>query len=550
MNIIYFLLTKFFKEESVNTILMILTSLTINVFQTNGISFITANIIDFIQKNDKKSVLLYFQYFIWISISFIILYAIYKYLQNKLLTKLRQWMRHQLINVMLVANNENMSDINFAQMNAPINRVSSISFMVFNDLIAYFLPNFSFLLIVSLYFIYINKEFGLGFVFANILIAIYLFFIWEDLIIHNNEYERVVNNTEKYLQELLNNLDKVIYRAEVNNEMETFLDKTEKSINGAYTFYLNTNYHGVVMNIMVFTIIFLSIWYLIFLYFNKQIDITVFITFFTILLLYRDKMIVLIQQIPDFLEFVGQSKTLLSEFNDIGEKYHMATQNTYNIFNLPFKSIRFENVSFKYKSNPVSVFDNMNLKINTQNKIIGITGLSGNGKSTFIKLVLRLYKCNSGTIYIDEQNIDTIDPEYIRKNMVYVNQSSKLFDKKIVENMLYGCSDMNICQKHLDEIMKYDKIKELYRKIDIYNKDAGSLGENLSGGQRQIVNIISGLVSPSKILILDEPTNALDNDLKLELLNIIRDFRKYKQCIIIITHDRDVYGLFDETLQL
>jgi ABC-type bacteriocin/lantibiotic exporter with double-glycine peptidase domain len=451
---------------------------------------------------------------------------------------------------MLVANNENMSDINFAQMNAPINRVSSISFMVFNDLIAYFLPNFSFLLIVSIYFIYINKEFGLGFVFANILIAIYLFFIWDDLIIHNNEYERVVNNTEKYLQELLNNLDKVIYRAEVNNEMDTFLDKTEKSINGAYTFYLNTNYHGVIMNIMVFTIIFLSIWYLIFLYFDNQIDITVFITFFTILLLYRDKMIVLIQQIPDFLEFVGQSKTLLSEFNDIGDKYHASINNAYDIFNLPFNTIRFEKVSFKYKSNPVSVFDNMNLKLNMQNKIIGITGLSGNGKSTFIKLVLRLYKCNTGTIYIDEQNIDTIDPEYIRKNMVYVNQSSKLFDKKIVENMLYGCTDMNVCQKHLDEIMKYDKIKELYRKIDIYNKDAGSLGENLSGGQRQVVNIISGLVSPSKILILDEPTNALDNDLKVEVLNIIRDFRKYKQCIIIITHDRDVYGLFDETLQL
>jgi ABC-type lipoprotein export system ATPase subunit len=116
--------------------------------------------------------------------------------------------------------------------------------------------------------------------------------------------------------------------------------------------------------------------------------------------------------------------------------------------------------------------------------------------------------------------------------------------------MLYGCEDPEICNEYLDEIMKYDKIKELYRKIDIYNKHAGALGENLSGGQRQVVNIISGLVNPSKILILDEPTNALDSDLKLEILQIIRDFRKYKKCIIIITHDKDVYGLFDEKLQL
>jgi ABC-type lipoprotein export system ATPase subunit len=116
--------------------------------------------------------------------------------------------------------------------------------------------------------------------------------------------------------------------------------------------------------------------------------------------------------------------------------------------------------------------------------------------------------------------------------------------------MLYGCEHPEICKDHLDRIMKYDKIKELYRKIDIYNKQSGALGENLSGGQRQVINIISGLVNPSKILILDEPTNALDNDLKLEVLQIIRDFRKHKQCIIIITHDRDVYRLFDEKIQM
>ena len=76
------------------------------------------------------------------------------------------------------------------------------------------------------------------------------------------------------------------------------------------------------------------------------------------------------------------------------------------------------------------------------------------------------------------------------------------------------------------------------------------MGENLSGGQRQIVNIISGLINPTKILILDEPTNALDPELKRELLLILKTFRKYKKCIIIITHDRDVYPLFDETLEL
>lgn len=98
--------------------------------------------------------------------------------------------------------------------------------------------------------------------------------------------------------------------------------------------------------------------------------------------------------------------------------------------------------------------------------------------------------------------------------------------------------------------MKYKKIQELYKNVDIQNMSAGSLGENLSGGQRQVINIISGLINPSKILILDEPTNALDADLKSEVIALIHYYRKYKNCIIIITHDRDVYSIFDETVQI
>jgi ABC-type bacteriocin/lantibiotic exporter with double-glycine peptidase domain len=90
----------------------------------------------------------------------------------------------------------------------------------------------------------------------------------------------------------------------------------------------------------------------------------------------------------------------------------------------------------------------------------------------------------------------------------------------------------------------------MFKKIDIHNKNAGLGGENLSGGQRQIINIISGLINPCKILILDEPTNALDGELKRELLQLIYDFKKYKQCIIIITHDKEVYPLFDETITI
>jgi ATP-binding cassette subfamily B protein len=552
MNIVYNLLQHFFYEEYVNTFLMIFTSFIINIIQTNGISYITAKIIDLIHKNKKMLVYDFFKYFVFVSITYILLYNYYKYFQNKLLTKLRQWMRHQLVKAMLIVNNENFSEINFTKLNSPINRISSVCFMVFNDMITYLLPNISFLIIISSYFLLKNTIFGVSFIIGNVLLLTYLYLNWENMLVYNEDYEKHVNDTESYLQEILNNIDKIIYRGQTLNEIEIFSDKTDKSINKAFDFYSMTSFHGTIMNCMVFIIIFLSIGYLIYLYFDKQIDFTIFVAFFTIILLYRDKMITIIQQIPDFIEFLGRSDSVLVHFKNMENSYDLLkkNENQYKKTNLEFNKIHFEKVSFGYQSSDKLLFENLNLSLDIDNKIIGVVGLSGRGKSTFMKLVLKLYKPKNGNIYIDGQNIETIDPDYIRKNITYVNQNSKLFDKKVIDNMLYGCLDIDTCNAYLKKIMQYKKINELYKNVDIYNQRSGALGENLSGGQRQIINIIGGLINPSKVLILDEPTNALDPELKRELLELIREFKKYKKSIIIITHDRDVHDLFDEVVKI
>ena len=222
MNIVYFLLGKFFNEETLNISLIILTSFIINIFQTNGISYISATMIDSIQKNDKVNVNLFFKYFIFVSVLFIVLYNIYKYFQNKLLTKLRQWMRHELIKMLLIVNNENFSEINFTKLNSPINRISSVCFMVFNDIITYILPNITFLFIITVYFLYSNLLFGLIFIIGNLIVTAYLYVNWGDMITQNEEYEKYVNDNESYLVEILNNIDKIIYRGQTENEINEF----------------------------------------------------------------------------------------------------------------------------------------------------------------------------------------------------------------------------------------------------------------------------------------------------------------------------------------
>jgi ATP-binding cassette subfamily C protein LapB len=451
----------------------------------------------------------------------------------------------------MLVNNENFSEMNFLKMNSPINRIGAVCYMVFNDIIIYLLPNFSFLFMVGLFFLYKHFLLGLIFVTGNILLVVYFISYWDDMLKHSESYEERAAESEAYMIEILNNIDKIIFRGQTDSEIKEFSDRVEKSKEASIRFNSSVNDHGTIMYIIAYLFIFAFIFVLIRLFFQKTIDFKIFITFFTIILLYRDKILSIIQQLPDFIEFLGRTDSILKHFDDMKDKYDdVLSKKEYQQHDLPFHSVKFENISFKYLSNQKKVFEGASFELDTNNKIIGITGLSGNGKSTFAKLLLKMYKPETGSVYIDGVDIKNLDTNYIRKNITYISQNSKLFDKKISENIMYGCSDKDVCQKHLEEILRYEKIRELYKNMNIHEKRAGSLGENLSGGQRQITNIISGLVNPCKILILDEPTNALDPDLKKELLSIIQDFKKYKNCIIIITHDSEVYPLFDNRITI
>lgn len=558
MNILYYLLNRFLKEESTNIATMMILSIAITIAQTNIISYISAIIIQSVETRDRANTMQYFNYFIVVSVAFLIIYYGYKVVQNKLLTKLTQWIKREIFGIILLSNNENMNHVNFVEFITPITRISISCYALFFDIITVIIPTFAFLLMISVYFSYVNLTLGGGFIFANVCVLIYLRIFWGSLSSEKNAHEIKMNENEKFIIDILNNIDKVICRGQNKKEINRFSKMTNDCIDSGVQFLSYTTNHVMVMTGMVYLIIFGCTWYLILLQSRKKISTTMFITFFTVLLIYRERALATIQNIPDYLEFVGRLEYIIEYFNvmlgDKADLFKTVEKKYEPAGDMAFNKITFKRVDFVYsnhkKPHSTKVLDNFSITVDTQNKIIGMTGLSGKGKSSFAKLILRLYEPTAGNIYIDDVDIRGIDPNYIRQNVVYINQNSKLFDKKIIENIHYGCENTAHCEKHLEEIMKYEKIRNLFNNVDIHNDSAGSLGENLSGGQRQVVNIISGLINPAKILILDEPTNALDAELKKEVIALIGHYRKYKQCIVVITHDRDMYSIFDKIVSI
>lgn len=551
MNIVQYLLSLFLSEERWNVGLLILTSIAINMLRTNGISFITANIIQHMQQKETQTALVFFRYFVLVLILYMTISFGYRWFKDRMMTKLTQWLQFNIVQMILKINNHTMSNANFTNINTLINQLTTTCFSFFADVITYVIPNMVFLLVIAGYFLYHCFGVGCFFIAGNACLIAYYCIKWKTIMNKNLFYEGLNVQGEAKLVEILNNLDKIVYRGQTESETENYRQQQDRITHAAFDYYNHVNGNMYIMNgIITATMTGCAFW-LITLVSQKKITLTVFITLFTILLLYQEKVSGSLVEVFNILDFIGHSQNIINQFQNMSDDYQtvLAVQQTQP--DLVLKEIDFRNVSYSYDGGNHMVFENVSMKLHTYgNRVIGITGLSGKGKSTFMKLLIKLYKCNSGSIHIDGHDIATIDNDYLRSKITYINQNSKLFDRTVVENLLFGCSDTDVCQSRLSEIMAYPKIQELYKNVNVNEGSSGHLGEKLSGGQRQVANLISGLIHPSPLLILDEPTNALDKELKKEIIDIIKTFKKFKQCIIIITHDEEVFPLFDEKVKL
>ena len=171
--------------------------------------------------------------------------------------------------------------------------------------------------------------------------------------------------------------------------------------------------------------------------------------------------------------------------------------------------IKFNRVAFAYQDRQ-PVIKNLSLEV-PAGKTIAIVGSTGSGKSTLVKLLLRFYEITSGTITVDNINLQSINLQDLRRCIGLVSQDVFLFHGTVAENIAYGTFDAND-----KEIMAAAKIAEAHNFImqlpQGYQTIVGERGQKLSGGQRQRIAIARAVLKNPPILILDEATSAVDNE--------------------------------------
>ena len=198
-----------------------------------------------------------------------------------------------------------------------------------------------------------------------------------------------------------------------------------------------------------------------------------------------------------------------------------------------------KDLSFSYKDSPHKALDDINLTID-ENQMIAFVGESGSGKSTILRTIIGMYERDDLTMEIGQIKYNPKEIEHWRSNFAYVDQSCKLFDMTIGENIALGqvsSVSINEDQQKIEAAAARAYASDFINELpDGYNTPCGEKGASLSGGQKQRIAIARALYRKAPILVFDEATSALDATSEASVMETIESLRT-DHTILLTTHN-------------
>ncbi|MDC8804465.1 type I secretion system permease/ATPase [Halomonas pacifica] len=209
--------------------------------------------------------------------------------------------------------------------------------------------------------------------------------------------------------------------------------------------------------------------------------------------------------------------------------------------------IAFDKVSFRYPEEAQDALRDVSLKITAGEKV-ALLGRIGSGKSTLDKLILGLYQPTAGALSVDGVDIRQWDPMDLRRHIGYVPQDISLFFGSLRDNIIAGAGSEGISDETLQQALEVAGLTELVNRHPLgLDMPVGERGESLSGGQRQSVAIARALVLDPTILLLDEPTSAMDHASEEAFKARLAALAEHKT-LIVVTHRTSLLALVERII--
>ena len=208
--------------------------------------------------------------------------------------------------------------------------------------------------------------------------------------------------------------------------------------------------------------------------------------------------------------------------------------------------VQLNHASFRYPGASVDSLSDINLKVNPGERI-AIIGRVASGKSTLGRLMCGLYAPTDGEMLVDGLDSRQYHPHQLRESFRYVGQDAELFSGTVRDNLMLGAARADD-QQLIDAVVRSGADIFLSRDAAGFDRPVGERGSLLSGGQRSLLVLARALVSPSKLLFLDEPTGAMDTQTELYFIEKLKTALAKDQTLLVSTHRHNMLSICERLI--
>lgn len=468
-------------------------------------------------------------------------------IDTRIIPEFRSYLYEKIAEFVFETYKENYATVKSGELISKLSKLPYLILEMFYQVRTSYLPLIYMVIFSVIYFFSINVKLG-ALVFSFVFLAgLTAYWSWKTCVNCCVNSEDDSDKTNEDLQDILENILNVYTTNNIQKELEEFTKKNRESqknfrkclkCSAKFKFLFSAIY------ILAFCIIAIYIYklyqtdhiklaqinsaFIVLIYLLSQMDST---------LQYFQETITYIGSIIDIQNYINNLNTMAETFND-KIAVHKSDLYTDPVDHIQGK-IEFKNIDVCFEDN--CILKNFSAVIDSGTKV-ALTGRVGVGKSSLLKMILKLTYPTSGKVLVDDKNLPY---DVVRNYVSYIPQSPMLFNRSLYQNIVYGTD------KTRDDVLS---LMQRYGLQNIFGNtglddNVGKGGSILSGGQKQMVILLRAVLRNTPIILLDEPTTALDSEARDSIINLIFDVFRDKT-VIMITHDNTVISKFQQVLQL
>lgn len=470
-------------------------------------------------------------------------------IDNSIIPDFRSYIYTNIAQYIFTIHKENYGNIQIGELISKMSKIPYLVLEVFYQTRTSYLPTIYTIIFCLIYFLSIDRRIGcLVAVFIAVLLYVgYLSIVnCMDTCVRSESANDASNEN---LQDLLENILSVFTSDNLEEELKMFKEKDKEGQEHFRKCLGCSSKYKFIFSIL-YIISFLSISVFIYkLYIKGDINFSQVSAVLLVLLYLLSQVDSSMQYMQDTISYIGGIVDVQQYIDKLNIEYkksqtHIQSLNSMNkeITNyegVVVGKISLQNINLYYGDK--YVLKDFSEEIPAKTKV-AMVGRVGSGKSSILKMILKLIYPNSGMVLIDDKNLSY---DVIRRNTSYITQTPILFNRSLYENIAYGT------KKSKEDVLALLKEYNLTTVFGNHGLDSivGRNGNNLSGGQKQIVMILRATMRNTPIILLDEPTTALDENMKELVMELI--LRVFRECtVIMITHDESIVGKFDRIIKL